>query len=291
MSRRALCRDLGAALYCDEVGIEYGLYRDHRGDHRLKSAYQPVYAPRGGHLAPVALAAFLAPQRLGRPVPRGAFLDGVPAAERPFVDAMGRLLHLANFRNAGAEGLDLLLDWGPGAGERPLRTPAEIRLMAQRLDEWELHAGMLVCAVSAAADMQLSARLARELRRNGLGVAIGGFGAGPATEELLGQIRPDIVRIDGGWFCELCRHAAAARLLRPLLDLLHRQGARVLVDGIETPPQLLLALESGADLLQGALLAPPAPAGALLRREPLAIDSLSGAAGGKVVSLFGRAPG
>src|SRR5690606_14488854 len=64
--RRALCRDVGAALFRDEVGIEYGIY----GDYRLKSAYQPIFAPRGGDLAPVAVEALLQPQLLGQPVPR-----------------------------------------------------------------------------------------------------------------------------------------------------------------------------------------------------------------------------
>ncbi len=286
--RRALCRDVGAALFRDEVGIEYGIY----GDYRLKSAYQPIFAPRGGDLAPVAVEALLQPQLLGQPVPRDIFLHGVPAPDRLLVEILCRLLHLGNFRNIGAEGLDLFFSYGPGSGGRHTRMLAEIRLMARHLDERELEAGMLVCEIAETAglDERGLSRLVGEMRRNGLGVAIGDFGAGASTEERLRLLRPDIVRIDGGWFAELCRHAAATRLFRPLLDLLHQHGAKVLVEGIEAPPQLRLALESGADFVQGALLAPPALAGVLFRHEPLAVDKVLGE-GGKVIPLFGRSPG
>ncbi|RWH40986.1 MAG: EAL domain-containing protein, partial [Mesorhizobium sp.] len=43
-------RNVGEAIFADEVGIEYGVY----GAFRLRSAYQPIFAPRGRFLKAVA---------------------------------------------------------------------------------------------------------------------------------------------------------------------------------------------------------------------------------------------
>jgi EAL domain-containing protein (putative c-di-GMP-specific phosphodiesterase class I) len=260
------------AIFADEVGIEYGIF----GDYRLRSAYQPIFAPRGGLLAPVAVEALIEPHRAGRAVPPAAFFQDVAAAERPYVEAMCRTLHLRNFRNIGVEGIDLFFSYDPRIGGRPGRALAEIRLRARHLGEIELEPGMLVCAISeqAAAGEALLPRMVREMRRNGLRIAIDGFGAGHSSDERLRLVEPDIVKMDGAWFAELCRHAAAERLFRPLVGLLHDRGARVLVAGIEQPLHLQIALEGGADLLQGPYLAKPALAGTIFREEPLDIDFL-----------------
>ena len=111
-------------------------------------------------------------------------------------------------------------------------------------------------------------------------------GAGHSTEERLLLLEPDIVKIDGGWFAEVCRHAAAEKLFRPLLSLLHDHGAKVLVEGIERPDQLQIALEGGADLLQGYLLGRPVPVGTIFPAQPLALDDLLRPSA-KVIPLFG----
>ncbi|WP_246684523.1 EAL domain-containing protein, partial [Mesorhizobium sp. M5C.F.Ca.ET.164.01.1.1] len=70
-------------------------------------------------------------------------------------------------------------------------------------------------------------------------------GTGHSTEERVSLLQPDIVKIDGGWFAEFCRHAAAERFFRPLVSSLHDRGAKVLVEGIEQPTHLRVALEGG----------------------------------------------
>jgi len=60
----------------------------------------------------------------------------------------------------------------------------------------------------------------------------------------------------------------------------------VLVEGIEQPAQLGVALEAGADLLQGLLLARPVLTGTLFSAEPLEINELLRPAA-KVIPLFG----
>ncbi|MBZ9909703.1 EAL domain-containing protein [Mesorhizobium sp. BR115XR7A] len=277
-------RTVGDAIFVDEIGIECGIH----GDFRLRSAYQPIYAPRGGSLHPVAVEGLIEPHRAGRPVSPRVFFDSVAAPERLYIETMCRVLHLRNFHNIGVHGLDLFFNYNPLVNDHAGRALAEIRLMSRHLDELGLAPAMLVCEITEqAADDALLARLVREMRRDGIRIAIDDFGTGHSTVERVSLLQPDIVKIDGGWFAEFCRHAAAERFFRPLVSSLHDRGAKVLVEGIEQPTHLRVALEGGVDLLQGFLLGRPALAGTIFNEEPLAVDALLGF-DNKVVPLHKR---
>jgi EAL domain-containing protein (putative c-di-GMP-specific phosphodiesterase class I) len=277
-------RDIGDAIFADEVGIEYGVY----GEFRLWSAYQPIFAPENGFLRPVAVEALIEPHRLGRPVVAAEFFASVPAIDQLYVEAICRGLHLRNFRNIGVEDLDLFFNYDPRVNRDLVRSIAEIRSMTRHLDDLDLHPRMLVCEITeqASPDDAVLLALVREMRRSHIRIAIDDFGAGHSTEARMNLIRPDIVKIDGDWFAELCRHATAERFFRPLVETLHHRGATVLVEGIEEPAHLRVALEGGVDLLQGFYLGRPKLAGMIFDEEPLPIASLIGGRG-KVIPLFG----
>lgn len=277
-------RDVGEAVFADEVGIEYGVY----GAFRLKSAYQPIFAPRGGALAAVAVEALIEPHRAAMPVAPAVFFDSVAAGDRLFVETMCRMLHLRNFRNIGVDGLDLFFNYNPMINDHLGRALAEIRLMTRHLGDLDLHPGMLVCEITEqAADDHVLAPLVREMRRHGVRIAIDDFGTGHSTAERMSLLQPDIVKIDGGWFAEFCRHTAAERFFRPLVSSLHDRGAKVLVEGIEQSVHLRVALDGGVDLLQGYHLGRPALAGTIFNQQPLSIEALLGA-DNKVVPLHLR---
>jgi EAL domain-containing protein (putative c-di-GMP-specific phosphodiesterase class I) len=264
-------RNVADEIFADEVGIEYGIY----GEFRLRSVYQPIFAPRGAALTAVAVEALVEPHLAGRPSSAQAFFDQIPAEDRLFVEAMCRALHLRNYSNIGVDGLDLFFNFNPLVNDHPGRALAEIRLMGRHLADFGLHAGMLVCEVTEqAADDALLLLLVEEMRRDGMRIAIDDFGAGHSTEERVGLLNPDIVKIDGAWFSQLCRHAAAEKFFRPLVSTLHERGAKVLVEGIEQAVHLRVALEGGVDLLQGFYLGRPKLAGTIFNENPLAIDAL-----------------
>jgi len=277
-------RDVATAIFADEIGLRFGVY----GEFRLWSAYQPIFAPRGKLLAPVAVEALIEPRRLGQAVSPGMFFDSVPARDRLFVETMCRMLHLGNYQNIGVDGLTLFFNYDPSINDHLGRALAEIRLMTRHLGDFGLEPAMLVCEITEhAADKQVLAGLVGEMRRDGILIAIDDFGTGHSTEERMSLLSPDIVKIDGGWFADVCRHPAAERFFRPLVSMLHDRGAKVLVEGIEQASHLRVALDAGVDLLQGFHLARPAPAGTIFNEEPLSVDALFGA-GDKVVPLHQR---
>ncbi|MEW6635105.1 MAG: EAL domain-containing protein [Pseudomonadota bacterium] len=277
-------RNVAEAIFADEIGLQFGVY----GEFRLWSAYQPIFAPRGRTLEAVAVEALIEPRRLARPVAPAVFFRGVPASDRLFVEAMCRRLHLGNYRNIGVDGLTLFFNYDPLINDHLGRALAEIRLMTRHLGDFGLEPAMLVCEITEqAADNKVLARLVREMRRDGIRIAIDDFGTGHSTEERMDLLQPDIVKIDGTWFAEFCRHAAAERFFRPLVSTLHDRGAKVLVEGIEQATHLRVALDAGVDLLQGFLLARPALAGTIFNEEPLSIDALLGM-DNKVVPLHQR---
>jgi hypothetical protein len=100
-------------------------------------------------------------------------------------------------------------------------------------------------------------RAAALYREHGFLIAVDDFGAGQSNLDRLLRIRPDIVKLDG----ELIRatgHGTEQPILPKLVSLLHQAGMLVVVEGVETTEELILAVESNVDFAQGYLLGRPA---------------------------------
>jgi EAL domain-containing protein (putative c-di-GMP-specific phosphodiesterase class I) len=277
-------RAVDEVIFADEIGNQYGVH----GDWRLRSAYQPIYAIEGEFLQPVAVEALLDTQTKGATISPAVFFEDMGQSERVHIESVARELHLRNFHTVDHENLDLFINYDPSTTVNLDSALEEISVGMTRLDEWGLRADQLVCEVTEqfAHDDAILLALVHEMRRHGLRIAIDDFGAGASTEHRLELIEPDIVKIDGAWFGELCRYRAAERLFRPLVSLLHDRSAKVLVEGIEEPQQLKVALDGGVDLLQGFLLARPALGGTIFNDRPLVWQALL-QPGVNVVPLFG----
>ena len=262
----------GNATFVDEVGIEYGIY----GAYRLRSAFQPIFRREGAWLVPFAVEGLLAPSVRGKLVPPLDFFDTVPQRDKLLVESLSRMLHLRNHHNIGVDGLELFFNFDPLINcdlEASLR---EIRFTADQLTAIGLDPQMLVCEVTEAQALEdgVLVALIEEMRGYGIRIAIDDFGAGYSTVDRFALIRPDVVKIDGGWFRGLQGHARTARLFPPVVAGFHDLGATVLVEGIETAGDLRAALDAGADCLQGFYLAQPALVGTIVDPTPKPIDAL-----------------
>lgn len=262
-----LARSVNKAIRSDEVGIQYGRY----GPFVLKTLYQPIFRRRPEGLKPCGVEGLIKPFVGGTPVPALSFLGQVPRGDRFFIEVMCRALHLRNYANLGVEGLLLFFNFDPRAHDDVDRAIRQIRYMAGRIEEIQLPAHLLVCEITEteAVDPEILRRLAAEMRMHGVRLAIDDFGIGHSTLERVAVIEPDIVKLDGPWFRRIAAAPSAIGLLNALVAGLQQRGAEVLIEGIQTPGELKVALDAGADLLQGYLLARPALAGTMFDTEPL----------------------
>jgi EAL domain-containing protein (putative c-di-GMP-specific phosphodiesterase class I) len=82
-------------------------------------------------------------------------------------------------------------------------------------------------------------------------VAIDDFGAGESNFERVWRLRPDIVKLDRAMITEAASNPLVQRILPGIVSLVHEAGCLVVMEGIETERQALIALESDVDFVQG----------------------------------------
>lgn len=273
---------LDDAIIVDELGLESGGY----GIYRLRCLYQPIFERRELTLCAVAAEGKATPYVAGEEVPSEVFLAAAAEDDLHFIAEMGLALPLRNHRNIGLDGLRLVIR--DAAEEGAAGDPLErLRFIAGELAGAGLDPALVVCAVrgGASADETRLVRVAKQIRKAGMRAAIDDFGMGRWTDGQMEVLGAEIVRIEGEWFGKVCRDAVTVRLFESVVARLHERRARVLVSGIETEQQFGIALKAGADLFQGAHLAPFAHVGTEFV-DTLSIHQKLGSAR-KIVPLFG----
>jgi len=108
-------------------------------------------------------------------------------------------------------------------------------------------------------DLTLLRGILDRLRGEGARVALDDMGSGHTSLLYLSALRPDYVKLDRGLLSGLRRGDPRIPLLAAMIRYAHELGILVIAEGIETPEELQLVRELGADLGQGYFLARPAP--------------------------------
>ncbi|SDG25455.1 diguanylate cyclase (GGDEF) domain-containing protein [Paraburkholderia phenazinium] len=223
-------------------------------DYYLTSHFQPLYSL--SHQKQVGFEALLrGEQSDGSLVPPAVLFAPRPLSDEGALDRASHAVHLANaqrlipdeawvFLNIlpatfVAEGYaDQLAGIVRSAGLEPDKIVLEIL---------ESHGG----------SVDEMSRAAARYREHGFLIAVDDFGAGQSNLDRLFRIRPDFVKLDG----ELIRATIPGTqqsILPKLVSLLHQAGMLVVVEGVETTEELILAVESNVDFAQGFLLGRPA---------------------------------
>lgn len=87
--------------------------------------------------------------------------------------------------------------------------------------------------------------------------AIDDFGAGHSNFERIWNLSPDIVKLDRTLMARATDDHKARQILNGIVSLLHQSGCLVLLEGVETHDQAMIAIDAGADFVQGYFLSRP----------------------------------
>jgi EAL domain-containing protein (putative c-di-GMP-specific phosphodiesterase class I) len=107
-------------------------------------------------------------------------------------------------------------------------------------------------------DTELLKTILDEYRQAGAHVALDDLGAGYTSLSYLVKLHPDVVKLDKDLVRGLTPRDPRAKLVKALIEFAHDLNIKVVAEGLETPSELALLGELGADLGQGYIFGRPA---------------------------------
>ncbi|MFC4258275.1 EAL domain-containing protein [Marinobacter lacisalsi] len=87
--------------------------------------------------------------------------------------------------------------------------------------------------------------------------AIDDFGAGHSNFERIWNLSPDIVKLDRTLTLRASNDPKARQILNGIVTLLHQSSCLVLLEGVETHDQAMIAIDAGVDFVQGFYFSHP----------------------------------
>lgn len=235
-------------------GVEAQFHR-----FRLASAFQPIFS--FAHPSPVGYEALARVRGADGALNGPAELFEATAGDtRQLVrlDRTCRTIHLQNFVAQAPENTWIFLNVRP---EVVLNGPRFSSFFSHLMDEVGIAPHRVVVEIleSAIDDECALAEAISVYRQMGCLVAIDDFGVGHSNFNRIWGMAPDIVKLDRSLAAEAPTNPVLRRTLPSLVSVLHEAGCLVLMEGIETREQALIAMDADADLLQGFLFGRPSP--------------------------------
>lgn len=97
----------------------------------------------------------------------------------------------------------------------------------------------------------------KKLKREGVQIAIDDFGTGYSNLQNIGNLRPDIVKIDRSFTLKALRNDYEYELLIHIIRMVHSIGLNLVVEGIETQEELQKITALNPDYIQGYYYSKP----------------------------------
>ncbi|MBC8728375.1 EAL domain-containing protein [Paraburkholderia sp. UCT2] len=186
------------------------------------------------------------------------------------------LAQLAVWQAAGRKELSMSVN----VSARQLRDDSLVAIVDQALRKHRVPPRCLQIELTESALMEnpsLAQATLMALKRLGVRIAIDDFGTGYSSLRYLADFSPDIVKIDRSFTATLGRDAAAASIVRGIIQMSHELAIKVTAEGVETHQQLHALRDAGCDYVQGFFLTKPMNAENLVQCERFVPLSAAGA--------------
>ncbi|MCB5186186.1 EAL domain-containing protein [Methylobacillus gramineus] len=230
----------------DASGKVFSLYQG----MELRSAFQPIYSL--SHCRIVGYEGLLrASKGLTNLSPYQIFSQAREEASIVHLDRLSRALHMHNYcKMQHGEANWLFLNVDPRV---IVQGKYYGSFFQELLEQYQVPPEQVVVEIIEGAiddEIQLSESVGfyKDL---GCLVAIDDFGAGQSNFERIWRLAPDIVKLDRSMIVQAMQKPMVRRLLPGIVSLIHEAGSLVLIEGIETAEEAMIAIETDVDLVQG----------------------------------------
>ncbi|HXS53250.1 MAG TPA: EAL domain-containing protein [Usitatibacter sp.] len=221
----------------------------------LESHFQPILAVR--EPACQGYEALLrASDATGRRVSASELFARTPESARAVLDWTCRALHLRSYARFEPDERMLFLNVHPQAAAHDASCAMEL---AELVRYYGLHPKRVCVEIIAEdCDERGLADAVAVYRSLGLSIAIDDFGKARSNFDRVLTLRPDMVKLDRALVADaLLGWGRARRMLGGMVELLHEVRARVVIAGIESAAEARVAIEAGADYVQGFYFSVP----------------------------------
>ncbi|MFC3531624.1 EAL domain-containing protein [Vogesella facilis] len=221
----------------------------------LDSHFQPIYSL--AHRRTVGLEALLRASEQGRPLsPPEVYERYIRRDERVAMDLAVCAAHCQRFAAMAHTHRWLFLN----VDAMTMSDPKQAAELGNLIRAAGIAPQSVVLEVLEQA-IELDARLLEGvamLREQGCLLAIDDFGVGHSNLDRVCSLEPDFVKFDRNLLRSAVNQQRTRNLLSRLVRLMHEIGALVVVEGVESESDVVVALDSGCDLVQGFYVARPA---------------------------------
>ena len=217
---------------------------------RIEVQYQPMIEPSSGFIIG---AEALVRARIERDAER-LFMR---AAKARLDERLSRLVQRIALRRAAVwegplNGLSISLNLLPS----DIRSTGYEDWLLDEIDAAGIEASRVILEITESEPLgelgTIAGRLAA-LRAQGIRIALDDFGTGYASLAYLMRLPLDILKIDRDLIANIATRERDRCVVSSIIDLSRSLGLTVLVEGVESTPQLAMLSQWGCDLYQGFL--------------------------------------
>lgn len=185
-------------------------------------------------------------------------LFGLPESdqENVLLDRLCRLLHIRNYSMFQDDVNWLFLNVSPQAVASGYRYDSFFGELLRRTG-LPPHRIVVEIVEQPTDDSERLRETVKYYKELGCLTAIDDFGAGHSNFERIWNLSPDIVKLDRTLTLRASNDPKARQILNGIVTLLHQSSCLVLLEGVETHDQAMIAIDAGVDFVQGYYFSHP----------------------------------